>query len=62
MPFKEIGDSEKMGIVIIHQELALIPYLSIGENIFLRNERARNKVIDWDRPTRRRRSWWSWWG
>ena len=47
--FKEIGDSEKMGIVIIHQELALIPYLSIGENIFLRNERARNKVIDWDR-------------
>ena len=47
--FREIGDSEKMGIVIIHQELALIPYLSIGENIFLRNERARNKVIDWDR-------------
>jgi putative multiple sugar transport system ATP-binding protein len=47
--FKEIGDSERMGIVIIHQELALVPYLSIGENIFLRNERARNKVIDWDR-------------
>jgi putative multiple sugar transport system ATP-binding protein len=47
--FREIGDSEKKGIVIIHQELALIPYLSVGENIFLRNERAKNKVIDWDR-------------
>ena len=47
--FREIADSEKQGIVIIHQELALIPYLSIGENIFLRNERARNQVIDWDR-------------
>ena len=47
--FKEIGDSERMGIVIIHQELALIPYLSIGENIFLRNERAKSSIIDWDR-------------
>jgi putative multiple sugar transport system ATP-binding protein len=47
--FREISDSEKMGIVIIHQELALIPYLSIGENIFLRNERAKNRIIDWDR-------------
>ncbi len=47
--FKEIGDSERIGIVIIHQELALIPYLSVGENIFLRNERARNQIIDWDR-------------
>jgi putative multiple sugar transport system ATP-binding protein len=46
--FKDIRDSERMGIVIIHQELALIPYLSIGENIFLRNERAKNYVIDWD--------------
>ncbi|HTX72191.1 MAG TPA: multiple monosaccharide ABC transporter ATP-binding protein [Rectinemataceae bacterium] len=47
--FREIADSERIGIVIIHQELALIPYMSIGENIFLRNERARNRVIDWDR-------------
>lgn len=47
--FREIHDCEKMGIVIIHQELALIPYLSIGENIFLGNEQARRKVIDWDR-------------
>src|SRR6476620_2628352 len=44
--FKGIHDSERMGIVIIHQELALVPMLSITENIFLGNERATNGVID----------------
>ena len=43
-----IKDSEKLGIVISHQELALVPYLSIAENMFLGNERARRGVIDWD--------------
>ncbi|HOJ78106.1 MAG TPA: sugar ABC transporter ATP-binding protein [Bacillota bacterium] len=47
--FRGIRDSEKEGIVIIHQELALIPYLSIAENIFLGNERAKSSVIDWDK-------------
>jgi len=46
--FKSIRDSEHKGIVIIHQELALVPLLSIAENIFLGNEQARNGVIDWD--------------
>ncbi|TYQ18008.1 UNVERIFIED_CONTAM: putative multiple sugar transport system ATP-binding protein [Acetivibrio alkalicellulosi] len=46
--FKDIKDSEKMGIVIIHQELAMVPYLSIGENIFLGNERAKAGIINWD--------------
>ena len=46
--FKNIMDSEKIGIGIIHQELALIPYLSIGENIFLGNERSKHKFINWD--------------
>jgi putative multiple sugar transport system ATP-binding protein len=45
--FKSIADSEKLGIIIIHQELALVPLLSIAENIFLGNEQARNGVIDW---------------
>ncbi|WP_163191815.1 multiple monosaccharide ABC transporter ATP-binding protein [Clostridium thermarum] len=45
--FKNIRDSEKMGIAIIHQELALVPYLSIGENVFLGNERASAGIIDW---------------
>lgn len=46
--FKTIRDSESRGIVIIHQELALVPYLSIGENMFLGNERGSTARIDWD--------------
>lgn len=46
--FRTIRDSERKGIVIIHQELALVPQLSIAENIFLGNEQAKNGVIDWD--------------
>ena len=45
--FRDISDSERAGIIIIHQELALVPLLSIAENIFLGNERARLGVIDW---------------
>ncbi len=45
--FRGIADSEKLGIIIIHQELALVPLLSIAENIFLGNETARGGVIDW---------------
>ncbi|MDD6022827.1 MAG: sugar ABC transporter ATP-binding protein [Oscillospiraceae bacterium] len=47
--FKTLHDSEEKGIVIIHQELALIPELSIGENMFLGNERKGKFGIDWDR-------------
>lgn len=46
--FKDIRQSEELGIVIIHQELALIPELSIAENIFLGNEQAVNGVINWN--------------
>ena len=46
--FKTVRDSEKIGIVIIHQELALIPELSIGENMFLGNERKGKFGLDWD--------------
>jgi len=53
--FKTIRDSESLGIVIIHQELALIPQLSIAENIFLGNEQKRNGMIDWNRTTVRTR-------
>jgi putative multiple sugar transport system ATP-binding protein len=45
--FRTIADSEAAGIVIIHQELALIPLLSIAENLFMSNERARRGVISW---------------
>ena len=46
--FSKITDSEEKGIVIIHQELALVPYMSIGENMFLGNERGKAAAIDWD--------------
>ena len=46
--FHDITDSEKLGIVIIHQELALIPTLSIAENLFLGHERAARGVISWN--------------
>ena len=45
--FKGIHDSEEKGIIIIHQELALVPLLSIAENIFLGNEQAKGGVINW---------------
>jgi putative multiple sugar transport system ATP-binding protein len=46
--FRDITESEEVGLVIIHQELALIPFLSITENLFLGNEQARNGIIDWN--------------
>ena len=47
--FSKIKDSENKGIVIIHQELALVPYMSIGENMFLGNEQGSKFAIDWDK-------------
>ncbi|MCR5459133.1 MAG: sugar ABC transporter ATP-binding protein [Acetatifactor sp.] len=46
--FHQIKDSEHKGIVIIHQELALIPYMSIGENMFLGNEQGKSYKINWN--------------
>ena len=46
--FHNISQSEEVGLVIIHQELALIPHLSITENLFLGNERSKNGIIDWN--------------
>ncbi len=51
--FRNINDSEDRGIIIIHQELALVPQLSIAENIFLGNERQSGGVIDWHETNRR---------
>jgi putative multiple sugar transport system ATP-binding protein len=51
--FATISDSETAGIIIIHQELALVPLLSIAENIFLGHETAKRGVIDWFEAFRR---------
>jgi len=45
--FKSIKDSEHKGIAIIHQELALVPELSVAENIFLGNEQQKFGVMNW---------------
>ena len=46
--FSRISDSEEKGIVIIHQELALVPYMSIAENMYLGNEKGRKYAINWN--------------
>ena len=52
--FHDIRESERKGIVIIHQELALIPLLTIAENIFIGNENLKfGHVIDWDTTQRK---------
>jgi putative multiple sugar transport system ATP-binding protein len=53
--FRDINDSEALGIIIIHQELALIPLMSIAENIFLSHPPARFGVIDRGEVYRRTR-------
>src|SRR6478672_12813500 len=53
--FRDINDSEALGIIIIHQELALIPLLSIAENIFLSHLPKRFGIIDRDAVHRRTR-------
>lgn len=54
--FKSVRDSEKAGIAIIHQELALNPYMTIAENIFLCNERSKYGIINWDRTNQEAKS------
>ncbi|MCI6574987.1 MAG: sugar ABC transporter ATP-binding protein [Arcanobacterium sp.] len=51
--FSGVVDSEKLGIAIIHQELALSPYLSVMENIFIGDEITKNGFIDWGKTRRR---------
>ena len=51
--FRSLSDSEDKGIVIIHQELALVPLMSIAENLFLGNEIAEAGVIQWQETFRR---------
>jgi len=47
--YGSVRDSEKEGLAIIHQELALSPYLSIYENIFLGHMQTRFGIINWNK-------------
>lgn len=51
--YKTISDSEKAGIAIIYQELALVPEMSVYENIFLGHEIVKNGTIDWNETIQR---------
>jgi putative multiple sugar transport system ATP-binding protein len=54
---RSIRDSEARGIIIIHQELALVPLLSIAENLFLGNEVASKGVINWPQAFQKTEGW-----
>jgi ABC-type sugar transport system ATPase subunit len=51
--FASIADSEKIGIAIIYQELALVPEMSVYENIFLGNEIRKGFTVDWNETIKR---------
>ncbi|MCR5746298.1 MAG: sugar ABC transporter ATP-binding protein [Lachnospiraceae bacterium] len=53
MHFRNIKESESAGIGIIHQELTMIPELSVTENIFVGNELTKHGLVDWDEERRR---------
>ena len=57
LALRGIKDSEDRGIIIIHQELALVPLLSIAENMFLGHEVARNGVINWPSAFQQTEGW-----
>jgi putative multiple sugar transport system ATP-binding protein len=57
LALKGIRDSEAKGIIIIHQELALVPKLSIAENMFLGHEVARRGVINWPKAFQATEGW-----
>ncbi len=46
--FSGIHDSEKAGIAIIYQELALVPEMTVYENIFLGHEIRNGPMVDWN--------------
>ena len=47
--YRSVSDSERDNLAIIHQELALSPYLSIYENMFLGHIKPRFGVINWSK-------------
>ena len=57
LSLRGIPDSEAKGIIIIHQELALVPLLSIAENLFLGNEVARRGIINWPEAFQKTEGW-----
>lgn len=55
--FQNVREAEQAGIAIIYQELALVKGLSVGENLFLGNERAKYGIMQWNRVYRETEKW-----
>ncbi len=51
--FHHIADSEKAGIAIIYQELALVPEMTVYENIFLGHEIGNGFTMDWNETVKK---------
>lgn len=51
--YRSIADSEAAGIAIIYQELALVPEMTVYENIFLGHELRKGALVDWNETIRR---------
>src|SRR5690625_1769745 len=47
--FNDIKESQDAGVAIIYQELALVPEMTIAENIFLGSDLMREKIINWEK-------------
>lgn len=60
--FKSIKESQKAGVSIIYQELALVGEMSIAENIFLGHDLMRKKIIDWNKINAEAQKWLSYIG
>jgi putative multiple sugar transport system ATP-binding protein len=46
--YRGIADSEKAGVAIIYQELALVPDMTVYENIYLGHEIIKSRLVDWN--------------
>lgn len=55
--FSDIKESQEAGVAIIYQELALVPEMTIAENIFLSSDLMRAKVIDWEKLYAESQKW-----
>ncbi|ALX50009.1 xylose ABC transporter ATP-binding protein [Lentibacillus amyloliquefaciens] len=55
--FRNIKESQEAGIAIIYQELALVPEMTVGENIFLSSDLMREKVLNWNKLYAESKRW-----
>ena len=52
-----VHEAQQLGIAFIHQEIALVPYLSVAENIFLGRERTTGGLVDQGKMREEAKQW-----